>query len=144
MRCPLNSLYIGFTMSTEAVWLIWMCLMFSHCPRIPDGVKIKATYSALQTWIELFSVTSGKRTESHVPYYTDAWSVLCFYPHFCFWEFSSQRSRDPELPPTPSHRCRVSLYDFIINGCQCVAQERKAARSTRSQLCHFGATSESI
>lgn len=100
-------------MSTEAVLLICMCLMFRHGPCIPDGVKIKATYSALQIWIELFSVTSGKQTESHVPYYTVAWGILCFYPHFCFdnsrlREAGTLNSLPPYLTDVVFH-CMISL-----------------------------------
>lgn len=36
-------------MSAGAVLLICMSVMFWHGRCIPDGVKIKATYSALQT-----------------------------------------------------------------------------------------------
>lgn len=99
-------------MSTEAVLLICMCLMFRHCPRIPDGVKIKATYSALQTWIELFSVTSSKRTESHVPYYREAWRVLCFYPHFCFE--NSRLKEAQTLNSLPPYLTGV-VFHFMIS-----------------------------
>lgn len=100
-------------MSAGAVLLICMCLMFRHGPCIPDGVKIKATYSALQTWIELFSVTSGKQTESHVPYYTVAWCILCFYPRFCFGnsrltEAGALNSLPPYLTDVVFH-CMISL-----------------------------------
>lgn len=133
----MNSLCIGFTISTEAVLLICMCLMFSHGPCIPDGVKIKATYSALQAWIELSPVTSGERTESHVPVLYSGPKYTVLLSTFLFWELLPLRSRDPEPSLTLSHRCCVSLHDFIINGCQCVAQKSKAERSARSQLCLF-------
>lgn len=90
-----------------------MCLVFKQGPCIPDCVKIKATYSALQTWIELFSVTFGERTESHDLFYTVAWSILCFHPRFCF---GSSRLRKAgtvnSLPPYLTgvvFHCMISL-----------------------------------
>lgn len=99
-------------MSAEALLLICMCLMFSHGPCIPDGVKMKATYSALQAWIELFSVASGEWTGSHVPYYTVAWSILCSYPHFCFGNSPLTKART--LNSCPPYLTDVVFHCMIL------------------------------
>lgn len=112
-----------------------MCLVFKQGPCIPDCVKIKATYSALQTWIELFSMTFGERTESHDLFYTVAWSILCFHPRFCFGSSRLRKAGTVNSLPPLSHRCCVSLYDFIINGCQCVWLEREEQREPLEATC---------
>lgn len=90
-----------------------MCLVFKQGPCIPDCVKIKATYSALQTWIELFSMTFGERTESHDLFYTVAWSILCFHPRFCFGSSRLRKARTVNsLPPYLTgvvFHCMISL-----------------------------------
>lgn len=139
------SLHFIFCEHKKAIVLISMCLVFRHTSGIPDGFEINATYAALQTWMELLSVTFRKKTESHILCSTVPWSAALFslYPSFVLVTLISVR-QSPWTCSPPCHRCCVSLHDFIINGCQCWAQERGAERTTRSQLYHLGATFDSI
>lgn len=116
-------------MSVEAVPLICMCLVFRHRSLYTWRCQNKSYLLRTPSLNRVILCDIRQADRESRPILYNGMKCTLLLSSFLFRELSPLRSRGLELSATLSHRCRVSLYDFIINGCQCVAQERRAGRS---------------